>query len=260
MSRRFVTIQGISQNNQGSSSSLLSNLQLNRLDALQISAIETVVGKKLKRILKNLDQTSNNTDSALNASSQNSTDITNLQNQVAALSTQVNNLAQNVARLPPTLLITGMMNNAFSQNGNLQPGLDYMEFTSNTTPTDSVPSLVVPYKMKLVRLTVNWCGKDPIVMNNAAEQWTINIQSIPPGLASNVNNMTPLNPNVFIYTLNPGDLVPANGYISAVIEQFTAEVILEKGMRFCVIGQETGSIQPIDGEVQLSLEFIPVPI
>ena len=189
--------------------------------------------------------------------SQNSTDITNLETQVAALTTQLNNLAQTVAGLQPTLLITGMMNNAFSQTGSpLGDGLDYMEFTSNTTPTDSVPSLVVSYKMKLVRLTVNWCGQDPISMNDPTEEWTINIRYIPEGQASNVDNMTPLNPNVFIYTLNQSNL--GNGYVSEVIEDFTEDVILEKGTRFCVIGQETGSIQPTNGEVQLSLEFVPV--
>ena len=42
-----------------------------------------------------------------------------------------------------TIVITGMFNNIFSQTG----GQDFLEWTSNTAPTSTIPTLLLPFEL-----------------------------------------------------------------------------------------------------------------
>ena len=143
--------------------------------------------------------------------------------------------------------LTGMFNNLFSQTG----GVDYLEWTSNTTPTNTVPLLSLPFNCELMTLTCTWCGSTSITMNSPTEQWMIDIGVVPENMSSEQQNWVSKTGNNGVQTWNPEN---AHGKYPTIISEDLG-ISFNKGDRIAVIGFETGSITPNNMEAQVCMMF-----
>ena len=145
-----------------------------------------------------------------------------------------------------TIVITGMFNNIFSQTG----GVDFLEWTSNTAPTGTVPSLLLPFDCTLISMSCRWCADAPVVFNSASDSWKIDIGRIADSAETNLANWTSLTADAGLQTWDSSD----DGTHPSKISE-NLNVTLSKGWSIAVIGFETSVITPTNGEAQVCMVF-----
>ena len=145
-------------------------------------------------------------------------------------------------------IITGMFNNLFSGSGG---GVDYMEWTSNTSPTNTLPLLSLPFNCELITLTCTWCGSESITMNSPNEKWLVDIGVVPKNTSSEHHNWVSKTGSIGLQTWNPEN---ANGQYPTIVSEDLG-IYFIKGDRIAVIGFETGSITPTNTEAQVCMVF-----
>ena len=144
-------------------------------------------------------------------------------------------------------VLTGMFNNLFSQTG----GVDYLEWTSSTTPTNTIPILSLPFNCELINLTCTWCGSQPVTMNSSSEKWMVDIGVIPENMSAEQTNWVSKTDGNGIQTWEPDN---AHGKYPNIISG-QLKISFSQGDRIALIGFETGSITPNNMEAQVSMVF-----
>ena len=145
-----------------------------------------------------------------------------------------------------TIVITGMFNNIFSQTG----GQDFLEWTSNTAPTSTIPTLLLPFDCTLVSFSCRWCADAPVVLNSAGDSWKIDIGRIADSAETNLANWTSLTGGAGLQTWDASD---DGTHPSKISENLNVE--LSKGWSIGVIGFESSAITPSNGEAQVCMVF-----
>ena len=145
-----------------------------------------------------------------------------------------------------TIVMTGMFNNIFSQTG----GQDFLEWTSNTAPTSTIPTLLLPFDCTLVSFSCRWCADAPVAFNSASDSWTIDIGRIADAAEANLANWTSLTGGAGLQTWDASD---DGTHPSKISEDLNVQ--LNKGWSIAVIGFESSAITPTNGEAQVCMVF-----
>ena len=142
------------------------------------------------------------------------------------------------------ILINGMVLNLASQGSG---GYDFMEFVSNVTPDTQMPVMKIPYDLTLIGVTFHWMGSSALSLQ-AGEQVAFTIGTIPSGSNPIIGNYTS---QLNLFTIDSSDSGTwANDVVSGLSETFS------QGDVIAVVGTETGTVTPNDGELSITLSFI----
>jgi hypothetical protein len=142
------------------------------------------------------------------------------------------------------IIINGMVVNLASQGSG---GYDYMEFVSNVTPETQMPVMKIPYDLTLVGVTFHWMGSSALSLQTN-EQVEFTIGTIPSGSNPIIGNYTS---QLTLFTIDSSDSGTwANDVVSGLSQTFS------QGDVIVVVGQETGTVTPNDGELSITLSFI----
>jgi len=124
-------------------------------------------------------------------------------------------------------------------------GYDFMEWVSNVTSTTQIPVMKLPHDAQLVSVSYVWMG-DTALSIGVGEQVAFSIGTIPNGSNPVIGNYTSI-ASLFDLT-NADDGTYANNVID-IGQDFNQGDIL------AVVGQETGTVTPNNGELGISLLF-----
>ncbi len=138
--------------------------------------------------------------------------------------------------------INGLINNLASAGSG---GYDFMEWVSNVTSTTQIPVMKLPHDVQLVSVSYVWMG-DTALSIGVGEQVAFSIGTIPNGVNPIIANYTSI-ASLFDLT-NADDGTYANNVID-IGQDFN------KGDIIAVVGQETGTVTPNNGELGISLLF-----
>jgi len=142
------------------------------------------------------------------------------------------------------IIINGMVLNLASQGSG---GYDFMEFVSNVTPDTQMPVMKIPYDLTLVGVTFHWMGSSALSLQTN-EQVEFTIGTIPSGSNPIIGNYTS---QLTLFTIDSSDSGTwANDVVSGLSQTFS------QGDVIAVVGQETGTVTPNDGELSITLSFI----
>tara|TARA_R110000751_G_scaffold18500_3_gene56343 strand:+ start:12861 stop:17054 length:4194 start_codon:yes stop_codon:yes gene_type:complete len=147
----------------------------------------------------------------------------------------------------PTFIMTGLINNLGSQT----QGYDFMEWTSNVSPASQIPLWRTPLPLKLKLVTWVWMGSSPLSVPNGA-QIGFTIGTIADGLSSTIGNYNPLNLSGDIFTLDQSD---NNTYVAGQADVSSFGITINQFANTAVVGVETGTVGPNDGELAICLYF-----
>ena len=141
-------------------------------------------------------------------------------------------------------ILTGLMNNLFSQGSG---GYDYMEWTSNATPSASIPLLTMPVNCKLIRITCNYLGLTSLVFDSG-ESWAVKCVVVPENQSGTITNSQDRGDELFRW-----DSDHNNTYPSTSVD---CDVDFTVGERVGIVGVETGTALPENtAEAQVCLVF-----
>jgi len=143
---------------------------------------------------------------------------------------------------PKTLILSGQFENVFVA----ADGTDFMEWVSNPTPADILPSLLIPFGCNIKALTAVYKGNSPLIVA-AGATWDIDIGIMTPDLKT-----TSLNFN----TLTAGEGVmrwDENDDATYPIKVSNIDIPIQAGDTLAVIGREKGVVQPNNIDVQISI-------
>ena len=148
---------------------------------------------------------------------------------------------------PPaqTVVLAGQFENVFSAAG----GTDYMEWVSNPTPNNIIPSLTMPFDCKLKTMTMIFKSISAINIS-AGEKWKVDIGTLSPNLPPTEVNWNTMTGGVGLQTW---DETLTGTYPNTITENINLDIT--KGQTLGVIGFETGAIEPLNVEVQVALVF-----
>jgi hypothetical protein len=122
-----------------------------------------------------------------------------------------------------------------------------MEFVSNVTPETQMPVMKIPYDLTLVGVTFHWMGSSALSLQTN-EQVEFTIGTIPSGSNPIIGNYTS---QLTLFTIDSSDSGTwANDVVSGLSQTFS------QGDVIVVVGQETGTVTPNDGELSITLSFI----
>tara|TARA_R110002126_G_scaffold120313_2_gene261508 strand:+ start:721 stop:1287 length:567 start_codon:yes stop_codon:yes gene_type:complete len=144
-----------------------------------------------------------------------------------------------------SLTLTGFINNLASQS--TTPGYDYMEWTSNSTGDSSVPAIRMVQNLKLVKVAYVWLGIGTLRFD-AGEKIDFTLRKLATGAESNILNYTSMGE---LFTLDTSD---DNTNPQATVTLATPITITEGDM-LAVIAQESGDVQPNNGELAITFLF-----
>jgi len=139
-------------------------------------------------------------------------------------------------------IVNGLINNLASAGSG---GYDFMEWVSNVTSTTQIPVMKLPHDAQLVSVSYVWMG-DTALSIGVGEQVAFSIGTIPNGSNPVIGNYTSI-ASLFDLT-NADDGTYANNVID-IGQDFNQGDIL------AVVGQETGTVTPNNGELGISLLF-----
>ena len=143
------------------------------------------------------------------------------------------------------LTLTGFVNDLASQSDT--PGYDYMEWTSNSTGDTSVPAIRMVQNLKLVKVAYVWLGIGTLRFD-AGEKIDFTLRKLATGAQSNILNYTSMGE---LFTLDTSD---DNTNPQATVTLATPINITEGDM-LAVIAQESGDVQPNNGELAMTFLF-----
>jgi hypothetical protein len=173
------------------------------------------------------------------------TDISKTQNPTRNVTVQQLANTISVAAYPNRYLMNGLVNNIASTVA----GYDFMEWVSNTTPDTQIPLMRTGTQpLELESIMWAWCG-DAALSIGVGEQVAFSIGSIPDGVNSQIGNFVAIN-TLFNLTNADDGTFPSGELI------FPAGTIqISKHTNMGVVGLETGSVTPNDGELAITLQF-----
>lgn len=173
------------------------------------------------------------------------TDISKAENPTRNITVQQLANTISVAAYPNRYLINGLVNNIASAVG----GYDFMEWVSNVTPDTQIPLMRTgTQELELEAITWVWCG-DAALNIGVGEQVAFSIGSIPDGSNAQIGNFVAINS---LFNLTNAD----NGTFASGELNFPAgTIVIGKHTNIAVVGLETGSVTPNDGELAITLQF-----
>tara|TARA_E500000318_G_scaffold15061_1_gene15435 strand:+ start:520 stop:1371 length:852 start_codon:yes stop_codon:yes gene_type:complete len=143
-----------------------------------------------------------------------------------------------------TTTLTGMINNLASQGTG---GYDYMEWTSNATGTGSIPSLRMVQNLKLLKVSYVWLG-DTALSVGTGESVAFTVRKLTAGTQSTIANYTSLGA---LFTLDSTD---NNTFPNSTVT-LGSPITISDTDTIAIIGQETGTVTPNNGELQFTFLF-----
>jgi hypothetical protein len=135
-----------------------------------------------------------------------------------------------------------MVNNLASQGSG---GYDFMEWTSNVTTLSQIPLWRNPKDFKILEVTFVWMGVNNLQIG-VGEQVKFEIGYITNNTSSQINNFNSI---ATLFTL---DSTYNNTFASGQVA-FSTPIDLAKYQNLAIVGTETGTVTPNDGELGISL-------
>jgi len=172
------------------------------------------------------------------------TDVSDSENKTRSVTVQ--ELANNIAiqKYPQRFIMNGLVNNLGSQTN----GLDFMEWTSNVTGPDQIPLIRTTDKLLLEYVTWVWMGSSPVSIG-PGEQIEFTMGTIADGVNAVIANYVP---EGVLFSLTNAD----NGtYVHGEVDVTSLNIVLQKKDNIAVVGTETGSLSPNNGELAISFRF-----
>ncbi len=138
----------------------------------------------------------------------------------------------------------GMVNNLASQASG---GYDYMEWTSNATPENQVPAILMVEDLKLVKVGLVWLGQFGLNLTGN-EKVEFTLRKCLAGATSQINNYSTLG-SLFDIDANDSGTFP-NRLIT-----LATPINVNAGDIIACVGQETGTVTPNNGELAITFLF-----
>ena len=145
-------------------------------------------------------------------------------------------------KISTDIVINGMVNNLASQGSG---GYDFMEWTSNVTTSGQIPLWRNPKDFKILEVTFVWMGVNNLQIG-VGEQVKFEIGYITNNTSSQINNFNSI---ATLFTL---DSTYNNTFASGQVA-FSTPIDLAKYQNLAIVGTETGTVTPNDGELGISL-------
>ena len=142
------------------------------------------------------------------------------------------------------ITLTGMVNNLASAGSG---GYDYMEWTSNATGTGSIPALRMVQNLKLTKVSYVWLG-DAVLSVGAGESVAFTVRKLTAGSQSTIANYTSLGS---LFTIDSTD---NNTFPNSTVT-LGSPITISDTDTIAIIGQETGTVTPNNGELQFTFLF-----
>ena len=173
------------------------------------------------------------------------TDVSNPENATRNITVQQLSNAISTIQYPNRYLLNGLVNNIASAAA----GYDYMEWVSNVTPDTQIPLMRTGTQpLELESIMWVWCG-DAALNIGVGEQVAFSIGSLPDGANAQIGNFVAINS---LFSLTNAD----NGtFASGEITFPVGTIVIGKHTNIAVVGLETGSVTPNDGELAITLQF-----
>ncbi len=139
-------------------------------------------------------------------------------------------------------LLTGMVNNMASSGGG---GTDFMEWTSNVAPSTQIPLFRAPIPLKLVRLSYVWMG-DAALSIAVGEEVAFTIGTVADNTDPAIGNYVS---SGAVFTIDNSD----DG--TWAFNDVPLAITFGTGDNIGIVGTETGTVTPNDGELSISMVF-----
>jgi hypothetical protein len=148
-------------------------------------------------------------------------------------------------------VMNGLIANLGSQTAS-PVGYDYMEWTSNVTPDSQIPLIRTLRKYKLMQVGYVYTGDQPLTFSNVGDSVRFDIGRVNDGDSATVANWTAINTSGALFGLDNNN---SGTYPSGQVDLANENIIIPQFTNIGVIGQESGSVTPVDGELAISFLF-----
>ena len=173
------------------------------------------------------------------------TDVSDSENKTRSTTVQELGNAIKLQAYPQRYIMNGLVNDLASAGSG---GYDYMEWTSNVTGPDQIPAIRTTNKLLLEYVTFVWCGEVALSIG-AGEQVEFSIGSFADGTRTRIQNYTPIS-NLFTIDSAYNGL-----YASGQVDVTALNIQIPVNTNIAVVGTETGTVTPNNGELALSFRF-----
>ena len=173
------------------------------------------------------------------------TDVSDSENKTRSTTVQELGNAIKLQAYPQRYIMNGLVNDLASAGSG---GYDYMEWTSNVTGPDQIPAIRTTNKLLLEYVTFVWCGEVALSIG-AGEQVEFSIGSFADGTRTRIQNYTPIS-NLFTIDSAYNGL-----YASGQVDVTALNIQIPVNTNIAVVGTETGTVTPNNGELGLSFRF-----
>lgn len=173
------------------------------------------------------------------------TDVSDSENKTRSTTVQELGNAIKLQAYPQRYIMNGLVNDLASAGSG---GYDYMEWTSNVTGPDQIPAIRTTNKLLLEYVTFVWCGEVALSIG-AGEQVEFSIGSFADGTRTRIQNYTPIS-NLFTIDSTYNGL-----FASGQVDVTALNIQIPVNTNIAVVGTETGTVTPNNGELALSFRF-----
>lgn len=173
------------------------------------------------------------------------TDVSDSENKTRSTTVQELGNAIKLQAYPQRYIMNGLVNDLASAGSG---GYDYMEWTSNVTGPDQIPAIRTTNKLLLEYVTFVWCGEVALSIG-AGEQVEFSIGSFADGTRTRIQNYTPIS-NLFTIDSTYNGL-----FASGQVDVTALDIQIPVNTNIAVVGTETGTVTPNNGELGLSFRF-----
>tara|TARA_S200002703_G_scaffold53056_1_gene45857 strand:+ start:371 stop:964 length:594 start_codon:yes stop_codon:yes gene_type:complete len=173
------------------------------------------------------------------------TDVSDSENKTRSTTVQELGNAIKLQAYPQRYIMNGLVNDLASAGSG---GYDYMEWTSNVTGPDQIPAIRTTNKLLLEYVTFVWCGEVALSIG-AGEQVEFSIGSFADGTRTRIQNYTPIS-NLFTIDSTYNGL-----FASGQVDVTALNIQIPVNTNIAVVGTETGTVTPNNGELGLSFRF-----
>ena len=173
------------------------------------------------------------------------TDVSDSENKTRSTTVQELGNAIKLQAYPQRYIMNGLVNDLASAGSG---GYDYMEWTSNVTGPEQIPAIRTTNKLLLEYVTFVWCGEVALSIG-AGEQVEFSIGSFTDGTRTRIQNYTPIS-NLFTIDSAYNGL-----FASGQVDVTALDIQIPVNTNIAVVGTETGTVTPNNGELALSFRF-----
>ncbi len=167
--------------------------------------------------------------------------MTSLGNEVYVGTLHYNELIKE-RPVPKTIMLSGQFDNVFVAGD----GTDFMEWVSNPTPADILPSLLIPFDCVLKKITAVYKGNSPLNVAPGAT-WDLDIGIMTPDLKTTSLNFNTLTAGEGVLRWDESD----DATYPITVRDINLAVT--SGDTLAVIGRENGQLNPNNIDVQISI-------